>query len=76
MGNRALFNEDSLRSDVAIIWGENGAHVDVLDMLIKEAKKARELRECLKIAHAHALQMGYREQDKTDRERVQRALEM
>ena len=42
-----VFNEDSLRAAVVGVWGAYGAHVDVLDHLIKEAKKASNYREAL-----------------------------
>ena len=35
-----MFNEDSLRAEVVKVWGEHGAHIDVLDHIIKLARKA------------------------------------
>lgn len=74
MTTSALFNEDTLREEVIEKFGPAGAHIEILDDLIKKARVSHEYRECLKIAHGHALRGGYREMDKTDRERVQNAL--
>jgi hypothetical protein len=38
--NGDLFNEDALRENVAKVWGEHGAHVEVLDELIRRARRA------------------------------------
>lgn len=38
-----LFNEESLRRAVVGVWGTAGAHVDVLDVLMMQAKQARHL---------------------------------
>jgi hypothetical protein len=35
-----LFNEDVLRENVAKVWGDHGAHVEVLDELIRRARRA------------------------------------
>lgn len=37
-----IFNEESLRADVAKMWGEYGAHIEVLDELIKRAWRSPE----------------------------------
>lgn len=32
-----IFNEQSLRAEIAKTWGEHGAHMEVFDMLLKKA---------------------------------------
>ena len=32
-----MFNEQTLRSEIAKVWGEHGAHMDVYDELLKRA---------------------------------------
>lgn len=47
-----IFNEQELRKEIAKMWGEYGAHVEVIDMLIKKNKELvktiEELRQNLK----------------------------
>ncbi len=33
-----IFNEDSLRADIAKTWGEHGAHIDVFDTILRLAR--------------------------------------
>lgn len=42
------FDEDSLYQAVVGVWGEHGAHADVLRELIKRAKEAERLRGALR----------------------------
>lgn len=35
------FNEDSLRAAIVSVWGEHGAHADVFDHIVNEARRGR-----------------------------------
>ena len=38
--NAPLFNEDSLRTAIASVWGEYGAHMDVFDQMLRRCDAA------------------------------------
>lgn len=39
------FDENKLREDIAYVWGEHGAHIDLFDFINKRAKSLTDLRE-------------------------------
>lgn len=50
-----LFNEDTLRAEIVKVWGEHGAHVDVFDHILKEARKTVKIRELVRAENFEAL---------------------
>jgi hypothetical protein len=38
----AVFNEETLRAEIARVWGEHGAHMEVYDMLCRDLVKTKE----------------------------------
>ena len=35
------FDENSLRADIVKVWGENGAHIDVFDHMLKTLREVQ-----------------------------------
>lgn len=48
-----LFNEDSLRADIARVWGEHGAHIDVFDHMLNQARRQINTQGVLDAYKAH-----------------------
>lgn len=36
-----VFDEHTLRADIAARWGEHGAHIDVFDYMVREIERLR-----------------------------------
>ncbi len=43
MVDASIFNEKNLQTDIASMWGENGAHIEVFDSMVKEIERLRSL---------------------------------